>query len=222
MTSSTFHTQVILRRLRPLERSVPVVAAVLDAGVDSVQLRDSGPSMTAMIEALKQTANWDRDRIVVNDDPRVAGAFGIRWLHLGASWLEQTPPFARFARVGISVHSLDEAVEAESLGADYVTFGHIFPTASHPGVPGRDVTALAGIVDRLQIPVLAVGGINHANVASVLATECAGIAVISAIVDRADPGYAARTLVDIVQSSAAQPIRELPPMTPSRKQGGSQ
>ena len=168
--------------------------------------------MTAMIQALKRTPAWDRDRIVVHGEPRVAGSYGIQWLHLGASWLEQTPPFARFTRVGISVHSLWEAIEAESLGADYVSFGHVFPTGSHPGTPGRDVAALAEVVERLDIPVLAVGGIDHVNVTRVLATGCAGIAVLSAIVDYADPAYAASKIIDIVRSSGAQPKRPLPPM----------
>jgi len=221
MLTSAFHVQVISRRLRPLERSVPLVTSILEAGVDSVQLRDEGPSMTAMIEALKQTANWDRDRIVVNGEPRVAGAYGMPWLHLGASWLEQTPPFGKFARVGISVHSLDEAIEAESIGADYVSFGHIFPTESHPGAPGRDVAALAEVVRRLEIPVLAVGGINHVNVESVLTTGCAGVAVISAVVDHADAGYATTKLLEIVRSSRASPRRALLPMTPSTQQGNS-
>lgn len=212
MASSAFHVQVISRRLRPLDRSVPIATAVLDAGVDSLQLRDEVPSMTAMIQALNLTPAWNRDRIVVHGEPRVAGAYGIQWLHLGASWLEQTPPFARFTRVGISVHSLWEAVEAESLGADYVSFGHVFPTGSHPGMPGRDVAALAEIVERLEIPVLAVGGIDHANVNRVLATGCAGIAVLSAIGDQADPARAARTLIDIVRASNARPKRPLPPM----------
>src|SRR5680860_574028 len=202
MTSSAFHVQVISRRLRPLDRTVPIVTAVLEAGVDSLQLRDEVPSMTAMIQALKRTPAWDQDRIVINGEPRVAGSYGIQWLHLGASWLEHTPPFARF---GLSVHTLWEAVEAESLGADYVSFGHVFPTGSHPGVPGRDVAALAEVVDRLEIPVLAVGGIDHVNVTRVLATGCARIAVISAIFDNPDPGYAARKLVDTVRSSSALP-----------------
>jgi len=221
MSTYDFHVQVISRRLRPLERTVPIVTAVLEAGVDSVQLRDEGPSMTAMIQALKQTPVWDRDRIVVNSEPRVAGAHGIRWVHLGASWLEQTPPFGKFARVGISVHSLDEAIEAESIGADYVSFGHIFPTESHPGVPGRDIAALADVVRRLEIPVLAVGGINHANIASVLVTGCAGVAVISAVVDHPEAGYAASKLLEVVRSSGSQPKRALPAMIPAPKQGGS-
>lgn len=221
MTTNGFHIQVISRRLRPIDRTLPIVTAVLDAGVDSVQLRDEAASMTAMIQVLRQSSSWDRDRLVVNGEPRVAGAYGIRWLHLGSNWLEGTPPFAKFARIGISVHSLEEAIEAEALGADYVTFGHVYSSLSHPGEQQRGVETLADVVTRLGIPVLAIGGVNHANVAAVLATGCAGFAVISAVVDHADPGYAATKLIEAVESTDARPKVALPSIAPPKKQGSS-
>ncbi len=221
MTSNGFHVQCILRRLRPVDRTLPIITAVLEAGAGSVQLRDEAPSITAMIKALKETPAWDRDRLVVNGEPRVAGEFGVRWLHLGSQWLDQTPPFGRFARVGISVHSLEEAIEAAALGADYVTFGHVFSSQSHPGEPGRGLDALAGIVERLDIPVLAIGGIDQANIAQVVATGCAGVSVISAIVDHHDPGYAARRLIDLAGQAPSQPRIPLPSLPVSAKRGSS-
>jgi len=221
MTGTGFHVQCIMRRLRPIERTLPTIEAVLEAGPGSVQLRDEAASMTAMIQALKRTPSWDRDRIVVNGDPKVAGEFGVRWLHLPSQWIELTPPFGRFARVGISVHSLEEAIEAEALGADYVTFGHVFSSQSHPDEPGRGLDALAGIVERLAIPVLAIGGVDHANIGEVVATGCAGAVVISAIVDHPDPGHAARRLIDVAAEAEGRPKISLPPMPASTKRGSS-
>ena len=221
MTSSTFHIQCIMRRLRPVDRTLPVIVDVLEAGVGSIQLRDEAPSMTAMIQALKQTPAWDRERLVVNGDPKVAGEFGVRWLHLGSPWLELTPPFGRFARVGISVHSLEEAIEADALGADYVTFGHIFSSQSHPDEPGRGLDALAEIVERLDIPVLAIGGIDHSNIGEIVATGCSGASVISAIVDHADPGHATSQLVDIAARASGTPRKPLLPLPTSTRIGSS-
>jgi thiamine-phosphate diphosphorylase len=221
MTENGFHVQVVSGRLRPIERSLPSIAAVLDAGISSVQLRDEAASMTAMIKALKQTDSWDLDRIIVNGDPRVAGAYGVRWMHFGSDWLNQMPPFGKFARIGMSAHTLEEAIEAEAMGVDYVTFGHLFLTPSHPGEAGRGIDALADVVERLAIPVLAIGGINHVNVGDVLATGCAGVAVISAILEHADPGYATAKFIGVVEGSDAKPKLTLPPLPEPKKQGGS-
>lgn len=219
MEGAGFHVQCIVRRLRPIERTRPTVVAVLEAGVGSVQLRDEAASMSAMIRALKDTPAWSRERLAINGEPKVAGEFGLPWLHLPAHWLSQTPPFGRFARIGMSVHSLDEALEAAALGVDYVTFGHIYSSHTHPGEPARGVEALADIVAQLVIPVLAVGGINHANIGEVAATGCAGAVVISAIADQVNPGQAIAQLLERV--AGVQPRVPLPALPRSTKSGNS-
>ncbi len=221
MTNNGFHVQCIMRRLRPVDRTLPIVVDIMEAGAGSIQLRDEAPSMVAMIQAMKGTTAWDRERLIVNGDPKVAGEYGVRWLHLGSEWLELTPPFGRFARVGISVHSLEEAIEADALGADYVTFGHVFSSQSHPEEPGRGLDALTQIIERLDLPVLAIGGIDHSNIRDVVATGCAGVSVISAIVDHADPGHATRQLIDAAAAASGTPRVPLPPMSASTKMGSS-
>lgn len=219
--ANRFHVQVISGRLRPVERTLPVFRAVIAAGVDSIQLRDEPVAITALIQVLKRDGDWPRDHLVVNDAAKVAGSFGVRWLHLPARWLDLTPPFGRFARIGISVHSVAEALEAESLGADLVTFGHVFASPSHPDEPPRGLDELAEVVERLRIPVLAVGGIDHRNVAGVLETGVSGIAVISAVLGHPDPAHAAGRLVELVNASPALPRRPIPTLPPSSHPGSS-
>jgi thiamine-phosphate diphosphorylase len=216
MPNHPAHLQFVSQRLRPLDRSLPVVTAALEAGIDSVQLRDEESSVKAAIQALRRDQHLVRERIAINSHPGMAGTFGMPWLHLPASWLESTPPFGRFQRVGISVHSFDEAVEADALGADYVTFGHVFPTQSHPGEPPRGLHALAEIVDRLPIPVLAIGGITVTNVSDVLQTGCAGVVVMSAIADQTDPGAATHRLLETIAASSVTPRVHLPAMPPRK------
>lgn len=216
MSSNGFHLQLVSGRLRPLDRALPGVLAALEGGVDSVQLRDEAASTTAALKALRQQDALDRDRIAVNGQPKEAGTFAMRWLHLPASWLNSTPPFAKFDRVGISVHSFDEAVEAEAIGADYVIFGHVFATQSHPGEAGRGLDSLAAIVEQVRIPVLAIGGIHHGNVAQVLETGCAGVSVMSAILDHADPKTATQRLIDRMEHVSVTPRLPLSPL-PQRK-----
>lgn len=98
------------------------------------------------------------------------------------------------------------------MGADYVTFGHVFETQTHPGVPGRGVVALEKIVLALDIPVLAIGGITATNVADVLSTACAGIAVSSAVLQAPSPADAVTALRAAITRSDHAPGREMSPI----------
>jgi thiamine-phosphate diphosphorylase len=103
--------------------------------------------------------------------------------------------------VGRSTHSLEQAREARAEPVDYIAFGPIFATGSKdsPGDP-RGVERLAEVVCAVQPqPVIAIGGIDLSNVARVAGTGVAGIAVISAIAEAADPGRAARALVEALR-----------------------
>jgi len=119
--------------------------------------------------------------------------------------------------VGRSVHEPEEALRAAEAGADYVTFGHVFPTNSKPGLPPRGIQMLADIVAALDVPVLAIGGINAANLNEVLATGCAGIALISAILSAKEPRQAARELRTALDASPHQPHRPFPTFSPQEK-----
>ena len=80
--------------------------------------------------------------------------------------------------LGRSVHSLDAALAAEEEDADYVIFGPVWESPSHPGVEPKGIEALSEIARRLQIPVLAVGGVTEDRVASCLRAGAAGFAAI--------------------------------------------
>jgi len=80
--------------------------------------------------------------------------------------------------VGRSVHSLDSALRAESEGADYVIFGPVWSSASHPGSAATGTAALADVARALRIPVLAIGGVTEERVAECHAAGAAGYAAI--------------------------------------------
>lgn len=90
-------------------------------------------------------------------------------------------------RIGVSVHNVAEAEAAEAAGADYVLYGHVFASVSKPGLAERGLAALQETVESVSLPVIALGGITPDNAAKVLATGCAGIAVLSAVMHAADP-----------------------------------
>ena len=81
--------------------------------------------------------------------------------------------------VGRSVHSLESAIEAEDEAADYVIFGPVWRSTSHPAVGAVGSDALAQVTATLRIPVLAIGGVTQARIAEVAAAGAAGYAAIS-------------------------------------------
>ncbi|MBJ7602631.1 MAG: thiamine phosphate synthase [Candidatus Dormibacteraeota bacterium] len=80
--------------------------------------------------------------------------------------------------LGRSVHSLAAAKRAESEGADYVVYGPVFPTASHPGRAAVGLGALRDVCLDLRIPVLAIGGVDDMRSQECLAAGAQGFAAI--------------------------------------------
>jgi thiamine-phosphate diphosphorylase len=185
-------------------------------GVDWVQLRDklaSAGAMHAQAVALRQVVAEHGAELAINDRLDVALAVGASGVHLAG----QSLPVAAAVRladhqllVGRSVHDLDEARMAARAGADYLTFGHVFPTLSHADVPPRGLVQLAEMVEAVEIPVLAIGGIGVRNLDQTLATGCAGIAVISAVLADANPRAAAARLREALDASPRTPRRPFP------------
>src|SRR5207253_9916968 len=93
---------------------------------------------------------------------------------------------------------------------DYVTFGHVFPTTTHPGLPPRGLAELSEIVEAVDVPVLAIGGVTVDNLDDVLATGCAGVAVISAILSDPAPSEAAARLRSALDASPHRPRHPFP------------
>ena len=95
--------------------------------------------------------------------PEVAKVLGIRNIHLPL-WklreMKEALDCTPWQRLGCSIHSLEEAIEAQQLGATYLTAGHIYTTDCKQGVPPRGLAFLQEICDNVQIPVYAIGGIH--------------------------------------------------------------
>lgn len=203
---------------RKQARGEPAKAAIpaLKGGVDCVQVREKGGPARSLYDTALEILPHARDdsiaRVLVNDRADVALACGADGVHLAAKSL---PPEAVRGMIGerllgVSVHCLEEAQEAVAGGADYVTFGHVYPTSSKPGLPPQGIRQLAGIVESVEVPVLAIGGIDASNVGEALATGAAGIAVIAAIIGAADPESEARKLRRALDESSFHPRHPFP------------
>jgi thiamine-phosphate pyrophosphorylase len=210
-----FQLHLVTEPRRGSEELARAVEKALDGGVDWVQLRNKSASASAMYSEaglLLKAATRRGAQLSINDRLDVAQAVGANGIHLAG----QSLPVEAAVRlaggrlvVGRSVHGLAEAQAAALAGADYVTFGHVFPTTTHPGLPPHGLAELRAIVHAVDVPVLAIGGITVDNLDAVLQTGCAGIAVISAILASADPRQAARHLRDAIDASPHTPRFEL-------------
>lgn len=86
---------------------------------------------------------------------------------------------AAFDMIGVSTHTVEEAIAAEKLGADYVITSHIFPTDCKMGVPPRGLTHLHDVCEAVSIPVYALGGIHPDNADLCFEQGAAGVAMMS-------------------------------------------
>ena len=88
--------------------------------------------------------------------------------------------YPHIKRIGTSIHSVEDAIFAESHGADYITAGHIFTTDCKKGLPGRGIDWLKSICNAVSIPVYAIGGISDANVSMLSDCNISGYCMMSA------------------------------------------
>lgn len=211
-----FHIHLVTDRKRTRGGLASAVRAALRGGVDWVQLRDkTGPAREVFETAVELLPHARRGGagLLVNDRVDVALAAGADGVHLAKKSLPPREARALLGEdrvLGLSVHGLGEAWEAVAEGVDYVTFGHVYPTSSKPGLPPRGVLELAEIVESVDVPVLAVGGIEAGNVREVLTTGCAGVAVISAIGAAENAASAARRLRRALDASGLSPRHPFP------------
>lgn len=112
----------------------------------------------------------------------VAKKLKCRYIHVPLHILREYPELAdEFCEVGVSTHSVDEAVEAEKLGAAYITAGHVFVTDCKKGLPPRGLDFLKNVCENTKIPVYAIGGIKRENIDSVIKCGAAGGCVMSSL-----------------------------------------
>jgi thiamine-phosphate pyrophosphorylase len=190
-------------------RLVEVVRRALEGGVKAVQLREKdlpGDELYRLAVELRLLTSLFSARLIINDRPDIALAVEADGVHIGVNSL----PVAAVRRIlgkdkiiGYSAHAIDEALTAQTNGADFVTFGPVFftPSKADYGTP-CGVNKLAAATAVLHIPVLALGGISEAGIPEVLTAKVQGVAVISAIMAAADPRAAAASLLKMIEEHA--------------------
>jgi len=181
---------------QPLAEVVSIMKQAGDRGIDFLHIREKHLPADELVQWVSELADYfPRERMIVNDRVDVAVACGLAGAHLAYHSL--APSLAKQVLLdgqlaGRSTHSLEEAEQARRQGADYIFFGHVYESGSKPGLAPRGVQAAAVIASRVQLPVIAIGGIQPRHVPEILAAGCAGIAVISGITSSANPKESVR------------------------------
>ncbi|MDQ0230630.1 thiamine phosphate synthase [Metabacillus malikii] len=166
--------------------------------VDYLHIREKTKTVAEINELVSNLLHHgvDRNKIVINDRLDVVLLQNLINLHLpGHSFpIETVKKYAPSLRVGKSVHSLNEAIESEEAGADYLLFGHIFSTDSKANLPPRGVKQLEEICKSVKIPVIAIGGIVPETIKHITNINIGGIAMMSHILASEQPAEALRTI----------------------------
>ncbi len=188
---------------------IEVAKRAYEGGADVVQLRAKGMDRQHMLEMAKEISAISKSYgglFIVNDDPDVAIDSGADGVHVGQedasvrSIRERMPD--RDFIIGVSVGNPEEAMEAEFEGASYVALSPIFDTTSKDDAGhGHGLETLKEIRKAVNIPVIAIGGINKENAPDIIRAGADGVAVISAVVSQPDIVAAARELRKIIVDS---------------------
>lgn len=177
--------------------------AVAEAGVDLIQLREKDLASRELLQLAKSAVEISRrtnTRTSVNDRLDIALATGAHGVHLGG---QSAPPEAvrrhvdKDFLVGVSCHSMEDALKAEAGGADYLLLGPIFDTPSKRRYgPPLGLNKLSEAAKRIKIPLLALGGITVGRVRLCLDAGATGIAAIRLFQEGPSPGDRIRELRD--------------------------
>ena len=195
---------------RPLE---DVVDAAVEGGVGMVQLREkdlSAAELYALALRLRDVVG-SRASLFINDRVDLALAVGADGVQLGENALPieaARQVAARNLLLARSVHSVAGALEAQAKGADLMTLGTVFPTASHPGAYTGGLSLVREVADSVSLPFLGIGGIDASNAGQVIAAGASGAAVITAVTTAEDPAAAASSLLASMRAaSLPSPVR---------------
>ena len=184
-----------------------VVEKAIQGGVTLVQLREKSGDTGVLYEravALKKITDQYHIPLIIDDRIDVMLASGADGVHVGQSDMP-----AHIARamigpdkiLGVSAANLEEALQAEVDGADYLGVGAMYPTATKTDADFTTMETLKEIKRKVHIPVVAIGGINQHTIPDFRNSGINGFAIVSAIMASQTPETAARELKALIEKT---------------------
>ncbi len=172
----------------------------LKGGVTFVQIREKQLDRQHFLEEAKELKDLcARYRVpfVINDDVKLALQVDADGVHVGQSDMEAGDVRKKLGPdkiIGVSARTVEQALLAQKHGADYLGVGAVFPTSSKKDASEVSFQTLQEICEAVEIPVIAIGGIDKENVEKLAGSGICGVAVISAVFAQPDVRKAAEEL----------------------------
>ena len=191
-------------------RLIERVSIAVENGVNMIQIRapDLGEDeFSRLVEEIVQTVAGRALTIVNPSSRRLSPYPDIDGVQLPENAFVSIDEVRRICGVSVlvgrSVHSLDGARQAYTAGADFVVFGTVFPSATHPGGDVQGVGSVRRVTGEADLAVIGIGGITVENAGSVMAAGACGVAVVRSILGALDPATATRDLLDAMMGASA-------------------
>lgn len=179
------------------------VEAALQNGATCIQLREKDLDEAAFLQEAREMADLcHRYHVpfIVNDNVDIAIACHADGVHVGQDDMATSDVRKRVGddmMIGVSAHTVEEALEAVRNGADYLGLGAVFSTSTKTDAGAMSFDTLKAICDAVDVPTVAIGGISPANILQLSGSGVDGVAVVSAIFGAPDPGQATARLVEL-------------------------
>lgn len=185
--------------LQDIELEEAVEEAIL-GGTTLVQLREKNISTMEFYKIavdIKKVTDKYNVPLIIDDRLDIALAVDAAGIHVGQSDMPcdiARKLVGKDKIVGVSAGSVEEALKAQKDGADYLGVGAVFPTGTKKDATDVSIETLKEIIQKVDIPVVAIGGVSQDNVDKLADTGIDGISVISAILGKKDVRKAAKEL----------------------------
>jgi len=176
------------------------VEEALKGGVTFVQLREKNLEYALFLdEAIKMKILCEKYQVpfVINDNVEIAKACNADGVHIGQGDMKVSEVRSYLGEnkiIGVSAQTVEQAIIAQQEGADYLGVGAVFSTSTKLDADSVSFTTLKAICKEINIPVIAIGGINENNILELAGTGIDGVAVISALFAKNDIEAATKNL----------------------------
>ncbi len=179
------------------------VEAILKAGTVILQYREKTNPDPKYAKKLILLCRNHKAIFIINDDPHLAKMIGADGVHIGekdGSYQQARKLLGKKAIIGISCYdSLELAIEAEQLGANYVAFGTFYPSKTKQNTRRPNLDLLTQAKKKLSIPIVAIGGITPENAPPLIAAGADYIAAIHGVFGQSDPGKVAKEYKELFE-----------------------
>ena len=196
------------RRRTRGRKLVDIAQEVVDGGFNMIRIREPDLGEDALEALIDQLKDITRGKAILISNWRSSDNL---WKHsnVGLHFPEAISPdeFTSHSNepdyiTGRSVHSIEAASAANYDRVNYLTYGTVFPSKTHPGGPTQGLKNLSSTIASSVHPILAIGGINPSNLSDVMATGVYGVSVIGSISEADKPLEASKLMTDIANSNS--------------------